>query len=74
MVMLAFPQLNRTNPRGADGRAVQQRERQKAVLFSAGLEMLDVVLRNVVKWVILVVGGWLDWMIEFFSNINDSMI
>lgn len=44
------------------------------MLFSAGLEMLDVVLRNVVKWVILVVGGWLDWMIEFFSNINDSMI
>ena len=65
MVMLAFPQLNRTNPHGADGRAVQQRERQKAVLFSAGLERLDVVL---------VVGGWLDWMIEFFSNINDSMI
>lgn len=74
MVMLAFPQLNRTNPHGADGRAVQQRERQKAVLFSAGLERLDVVLRNVVKWVILVVGGWLDWMIEFFSNINDSLI
>jgi len=32
------------------------------------------VLRAVVWWVVLVVGGWLDWMIlEVFSNRNDSI-
>jgi len=36
---------------------------------------LDVVLRDMVKWAILVIGGWLDWMIlELFSNLDDSMI
>ena len=35
---------------------------------------LDVVLREVVYWEILVVGGWLDWMILVaFSNLGDSM-
>ena len=32
-------------------------------------------LNNMAKWEILVVGGWLDWMIlEVFSNLGDSMI
>ena len=36
---------------------------------------LDIVLRNMVQWGILVKGGWLDWMIlEVFSNLDDSMI
>jgi len=35
----------------------------------------DVVIWDVVQWEILVVGGWLDWMIlEVFSNLGDSMI
>ena len=35
----------------------------------------DVVLRDVVSWEILVIDGWLDWMIlEVFSNLGDSMI
>jgi len=38
-------------------------------------ERLDVVLRDMVQWVTLVVGGWLDQMIlEVFSNPNDSVI
>ena len=36
---------------------------------------LDVVLRDIVSWDILVVGAWLDWMnLEVFSNLGDSMI
>jgi len=35
----------------------------------------DVVLRDMVKWEILVVGEQLDWMIlEVFSNLVDSVI
>lgn len=35
----------------------------------------DVVLRDMVKWEILVVGEQLDWMIlEVFSNLGDSMV
>jgi len=35
----------------------------------------DVVIWDVVQWEILVVGGWLDWMIlEVFSNLGNSMI
>ena len=38
-------------------------------------ERLDVVLRDTVQWVTLVVGGWLDQVVlEVFSNLNDSMI
>jgi len=49
------------------------------VVKSLSLEMfkkhLDVVLRDMVQWEILVVGGWLDWMLlEVFSNFGDSMI
>jgi len=36
---------------------------------------VDVVLRSIVKGEILVVGGWLNWMIlEVFSNLDDSVI
>ena len=36
-------------------------------------ERLDAVLRDIVQWVTLMVGGWLDQMIwEVFSNLNDS--
>ena len=35
---------------------------------------LDVVLGDVVQWVTVVVGGWLDQMIlEGFSNLYDSV-
>ena len=35
----------------------------------------DVVLRDMVWWEILVIGGWLDQIIlEVFSNLGDSMI
>ena len=38
-------------------------------------ERLEVVLRNMVQWVTLVVGEQLDQVIlEVFSNLNDSMI
>ena len=38
-------------------------------------ELLDVVLRVMVQWEILVIGGQLDWMIlEIFSNLGHSMI
>ena len=38
-------------------------------------ERLDVVLKDMVQWVTLVVGGWLGLMIlEGFSNLNDSVI
>ena len=33
---------------------------------------LGVVLKDVVQWVILVIGGLLDWMtLEVFSNLGD---
>ena len=36
---------------------------------------LDDVLRDMVKWEILLVGGQLDWMmLEVFPNLNDSVI
>mgnify|MGYP001856087907 CR=1 FL=1 len=36
---------------------------------------VDVVLRDMVWWAILAMGGWLDKMIlEVFFNLNDSMI
>ena len=36
---------------------------------------LDFVLRDMAQWEILVVGGWLDWMIlEVFFSIGDSII
>lgn len=41
MVMSAFPQFRRTNPCGADGQAVQQRERETWVLLGAGLGSRD---------------------------------
>ena len=50
----------------------------KELVKSLSLEVLkkhlDVVLRDMVSWEILVIGGWLDWMIsEVFSNLDDSM-
>ena len=36
---------------------------------------LDVLLRDMVQWEIVVVGGWLGWMIlEVFSSLGDSVI
>ncbi len=36
---------------------------------------VDVVLRDMVWWAILAMGGWLDKMIlEVFFNLNDSVI
>jgi len=36
---------------------------------------VDVVLRDMVSWEILVIAGWLDWMIlEVFSILGDSVI
>lgn len=33
------------------------------------------MLRDVVQWAALVVGGWMDWMIiEVSSNFSDSVI
>ena len=51
----------------------------KEVVESSSLEVfmkyLDVVLRNVVQWEILVIGRQLDWLIwDVFSNLSDSMI
>jgi len=38
-------------------------------------ECLDVALRDMVYWEILVIGGQLDWMtLEVFSNLGDSVI
>jgi len=38
-------------------------------------ERLDVVLRDLVLWEMLVIGGRLDWMnLEVFSNIGDFKI
>lgn len=52
------------------------------VVESLSLEMfkkpLDVVLKSMISWATLVVGGQLDWVtLEVFSNLgwfNDSMI
>lgn len=36
---------------------------------------MDVALRDVGQWAILVMGWWLGWMIlEMFSNLNDATI
>ena len=36
---------------------------------------LDVVLRDMVWWEILMIGEWSDWMIlEVFSNVGNSLI
>lgn len=36
---------------------------------------VDVALRDVGQWAILVMGRWLGWMIlEMFSNLNDAII
>lgn len=38
-------------------------------------ERVDVVLRDVVYWAILVVGGWLDQItLEVFSNFSESVV
>ena len=45
---------------------------------SLSLEMfkkcVNVVLRNMVYHAILMVGGQLDWILEVFSKLDDSMI
>jgi len=46
---------------------------------SPSLEVLEkcllVVLRNMVLWEILVISGWLEWLVlEVFSNLGDSML
>ena len=49
----------------------------REVVESSSLELyhVNVVLRDMVWWTILVVAGWLAYMIlEVFSNINHSMI
>ena len=51
----------------------------REVVESLTLELLkkhlDAVLRDMAYWEILVIGGWLDWMIlEVFSNPGDSVI
>jgi len=38
-------------------------------------ECLDVVLRDVAQWELLVIGGQLDWgILQVFSNLGDSVI
>lgn len=51
------------------------KEAVESLSLEAFNKHLDIVLRNMVQWGILVKGGWLDWMIlEVFSNLDDSMI
>ena len=51
----------------------------REVVESPSLEVYkkhgDVTLRDIVQWAILVLGGWLAWMIlVVFSNLNDSTV
>jgi len=48
--MSAFPQFRRANPCGADGQAVQQKERESRVLFSEGLGLRDQEKRYGMNW------------------------
>lgn len=51
------------------------REMAESLSLRVFKERFDVVLRDMVYWVILVIGLWLDQMIlEVFLNLNDSMI
>ena len=51
-------------------------QRGGGVTDSEGVQgTLDVVLRDIVWGELLVMGGWLDWVILWvFSNLRDSMI
>lgn len=37
------------------------------------MKRLDIILRNTFLWEILVISGWLDWMMVAFSNLGDTM-